>query len=99
MVYLKALIQKLEEKEVTPKELRDTFKINNRRVRVLLEIVRRILKKKNKELVIVPAVCKNCGYVFSKKEISTPWKCPRCKSERIIPPRFYIKENKKRKRR
>jgi len=45
------------------------------------------------QLVYEPPRCANCGYVFSKlKRIKKPSKCPRCKSERILPPRFLIVE-------
>lgn len=42
-------------------------------------------------LYMIPPSCKSCGYVF--KGLDTPRKpskCPRCKSQRIDPPRFYI---------
>lgn len=44
-------------------------------------------------LYMIPPRCRNCGYVF--KDLSKPRKpsrCPKCKSERIDPPRFKIFE-------
>ncbi len=42
-------------------------------------------------LYMIPPRCRNCGYVFTDlKEPKRPSKCPRCKSQRIEPPRFYI---------
>jgi len=44
------------------------------------------------QLFMVPPQCANCGYVFKDiKRLKKPSKCPRCKSERILPPRFIIK--------
>ena len=45
-------------------------------------------------LYMIPPQCRDCGYVFSDlTEPYKPSKCPRCKSQRIDPPRFYIKED------
>ncbi len=42
-------------------------------------------------LYMVPPSCRDCGYVFTDlTEPRRPSRCPRCKSERISPPRFYI---------
>jgi len=41
---------------------------------------------------VVPARCRNCGYEFRGRErLRKPSKCPRCHSERIEPPRFYVR--------
>jgi predicted Zn-ribbon and HTH transcriptional regulator len=40
---------------------------------------------------ISPASCLGCGFVFRKRgRLSTPGKCPMCRSQRIDPPRFKI---------
>ncbi len=42
-------------------------------------------------LYMIPPRCKDCGYVFTDlREPRKPSRCPRCKSQRIEPPRFYI---------
>ncbi len=42
--------------------------------------------------MIVPR-CRDCGYEFKDLDKpKKPSKCPRCKSQRIEPPRFYIEE-------
>ncbi|RLG79778.1 MAG: transcriptional regulator [Thermoprotei archaeon] len=49
-------------------------------------------KSKGKlQLVMIPPVCKKCGYVFKHLDKPRrPSKCPRCKSERIEEPKFKI---------
>lgn len=43
------------------------------------------------QLVYEPPRCAACGYVFGElKRIRRPSRCPRCKSERILPPRFWV---------
>ncbi|NPA98963.1 MAG: transcriptional regulator [Crenarchaeota archaeon] len=45
------------------------------------------------EIVMVPPYCIKCGYVFKDlKKPRKPSRCPRCRSERIAPPRFMIRE-------
>ena len=42
-------------------------------------------------LLMIPPVCKSCGYVFKDLEKpKRPSKCPKCKSERIEKPKFKI---------
>lgn len=63
-----------------------------------LEHIRKTIASTGKHLVIEPAECKKCGFVFSKREkFSRPGKCPLCKGESIIEPLFMIEsagENK-----
>ncbi len=43
------------------------------------------------QLYMIPPQCLRCGYVFRDlKKPRRPSRCPRCKSERISPPRFFI---------
>ena len=65
--------------------------------RIILEDLQHIsvsLKRESKkQLIIIPARCKNCGFIFKKsKRFKVPSKCPKCKKERIIP--FFIRLNK-----
>ncbi len=44
-------------------------------------------------LYMIPPVCRNCGYVFRDlREPRRPSRCPKCRSQRIEPPKFYISE-------
>jgi hypothetical protein len=41
-------------------------------------------------LYMIPPRCKDCGYEFKDlSEPRRPSRCPRCRSQRIEPPRFY----------
>jgi len=55
-----------------------------------LEHVAKTLKRRGIKLRIINARCKNCGYEFNRERFKKPSKCPRCKSERISPPLFYV---------
>lgn len=42
-------------------------------------------------IAMKPPVCRFCGYVFKDiKKPKKPSRCPRCKSERIDPPKFVL---------
>ena len=42
-------------------------------------------------LRVEPARCRSCGFVFRKRrKLKTPSRCPKCKSERIDEPVFWI---------
>ncbi len=52
--------------------------------------IERIAKQKGWKFIVYAAECKNCGFQF-KKRIKPPSKCPRCKSQRIMEQRYYLK--------
>jgi predicted Zn-ribbon and HTH transcriptional regulator len=42
---------------------------------------------------LLPAVCKHCGFGFTKRErLTIPSRCPRCRGESIRRPRFELKK-------
>ncbi len=44
-----------------------------------------------KRLKMEPAACRQCGFVFKKRDrLNTPSRCPLCKGESISPPRYHI---------
>ncbi|AFK22323.1 transcriptional regulator [Pyrococcus sp. ST04] len=54
-----------------------------------LKVIARIAKREGMVLLIKPAQCRKCGFVF-RPEINIPSRCPRCKSEWIEEPRFKL---------
>ena len=57
-----------------------------------LEHIFKSLKNEPEQLLIKPASCVKCEYVFPahRKKFSDPKKCPECHSERINPQVFKI---------
>lgn len=48
-------------------------------------------RKDNHSLIVTPAECKRCGFVFRKRErLKKPGKCPVCHSESIREPLFSM---------
>jgi predicted Zn-ribbon and HTH transcriptional regulator len=89
----------LEETEIplTAQDICNALDIKSRSV--VYEDVEHIsisVKNKGKHLLIRPASCGKCGYVFSKRKAAKrPSKCPKCRSEWILLPAYLIREKKR----
>ncbi len=56
-----------------------------------LEHLARSLEHRGEQLVVEPAACIACGFVFrSRERLTRPGACPSCRSTRIDPPSFRI---------
>jgi predicted Zn-ribbon and HTH transcriptional regulator len=45
----------------------------------------------SKSLVIIPAECLKCGYIFEKRDkVKKPGRCPKCKGTYIAQPMFTV---------
>jgi len=56
-----------------------------------LSHINRSLVSKGKKLVVSPARCLECSYVFSdRRRFSKPARCPRCKGEHIEDPGYRV---------
>ena len=44
-------------------------------------------------VVITPARCKQCGFVFDEHKLSKPGKCPGCRGTRIFEPLVSIEKD------
>jgi len=89
------IINLLEERDLSPSEIAMLLGLRGKGAKNIvledLKAIRRILRREGKVLMIKPAVCRKCGFVF-KVEIKIPGRCPRCRSEWIEEPRFIIRE-------
>ncbi|BCS55345.1 transcriptional regulator [Geobacter sp. SVR] len=60
-----------------------------------LEHIRRSLQAEGCLLEVTPAECRNCGFVFAKRErLSPPGKCPLCRHEAILEPLFSVRRRR-----
>lgn len=56
-----------------------------------LEHIHKSVDREGGRLIVTPAECKECGFVFRKRErLKKPGKCPVCNSESIAEPMFTI---------
>ena len=87
------IISLLEGRDYSVSELAQVLDIRGKGGKRLiledLKAIQKTLKREGKVLLVKPAVCRKCGFVF-KPEVKIPSRCPRCKSEWIEEPRFKI---------
>ena len=84
------------EHPVTVEEICEELDIKKRSI-VYEDIdhIAKSVKRENKELLIRPAICGKCQFVFKvKKTAKAPSKCPKCRSEWILSPGFVIRYRK-----
>jgi len=80
------------------RDLSTVVRISEKDVFGHLEHIRKSLALSGSRLIITPAECGKCGFVFAKREsLKRPGKCPVCKGESIHEPLFAVKENGRRK--
>ena len=78
-------------KEMSAQEISSAVGIGEKDVYTHLSHIARSLKSRKKELVITPAECLKCGYVFKKrKRFTPPSRCPICKSEHTRNPMYQV---------
>jgi len=83
------LHKSLEDGPLSAQDISSRISISEKDVYEHLEHIRAILHRIGKRLVIRPAVCCKCGFIFNKRErLTKPSKCPVCRSESIHEPLF-----------
>ncbi len=83
----------LRREELGFDQLRRELEMPVRALEEDLRHVERSLRKAPQRLRIDPARCRDCGFVFrdrSSRHLHAPGRCPQCRSERIVEPRFQI---------
>jgi predicted Zn-ribbon and HTH transcriptional regulator len=86
-----AIREAIRDAALTAHEISEVVGIREREVAAHLASIERSAKHQSERLVVEPARCEPCGFVFqSREKLTTPSRCPKCKSERIHPPRFRL---------
>jgi predicted Zn-ribbon and HTH transcriptional regulator len=76
----------------TLKDLSGELSVSEKDLIPALEKLKRSLEREPIKLGVEPASCLACGFEFDARErVSKPSRCPSCRSERIKPPRFYLR--------
>ena len=90
MTVRQKIVQLLKQEQHTAKDISRILGIREKEVYEHLVHVQRSMGN-GVNLVSQPARCLNCEYVFRKRErLTTPGRCPVCRSERVSEPVFAI---------
>lgn len=85
------IIELLTDREMDARELSREVGIKEKEVAEHLSSIARSLAARGEKLVIRPAECLLCGYVFeNRRRFTRPGRCPRCKKSHLLNPGFYI---------
>lgn len=88
----KNIMSALEEQPLTAREISGTVRIPEKSVFDHLLHIQKTINRKGLILSIKPSECKQCGFVFKKRDkLKKPGKCPKCRNESITEPFFSIK--------
>ncbi len=85
------IIESIRGQTLSTKDISVRVRIEEKEVFEHLEHIRMSMGRGEHELVVTPARCSKCGFVFRKRErLSKPGKCPICRTETIEEPLFSI---------
>ncbi len=85
------IISLLIDGELSAREISAQVGISEKEVTEHFVHIARSVASQNKRVVISPADCQTCGYVFEdRKRFTRPGRCPRCKKSHVRSPRFRI---------
>ena len=85
------IISLLSEDEMSAREISGEVGIPEKEVVEHLAHIARSVSSQDKKVMITPANCMSCGYVFeNRKRFTRPGRCPQCKKSHIQSPRFRI---------
>ncbi|MBI5055226.1 MAG: transcriptional regulator [Nitrospirae bacterium] len=85
------IISLLSERTHSAKELSGAVRVGEKEVYEHLEHIQKSLAKGDHKLTVIPAECRKCGFIFSKREkLKKPGRCPMCRGESIEEPLFGI---------
>ena len=84
----------LAEAPLGARQISVELRIPERDVYEHLEHIRKTIDKSTSKLIVVPAQCERCGFVFRKRvRLKKPGKCPTCRSESVQEPIFSIEKH------
>jgi predicted Zn-ribbon and HTH transcriptional regulator len=90
-----ALGDLLAQRQWTFDELRVTLAIPIHLLEDDLRHLDRSLRRGRRRLAVTPALCRDCGFRFSKrapKRFHEPGRCPRCRGERVAPAKLEVRD-------
>ncbi|PIZ53714.1 transcriptional regulator [Candidatus Woesearchaeota archaeon CG_4_10_14_0_2_um_filter_57_5] len=85
------IAERLQQGALSAQQLSYELTLDLREVLDDLRHIARSVKSEGKTLLMHPACCKKCGYVFKERSrVKSPTKCPCCRSEWIQQPLFAM---------
>jgi predicted Zn-ribbon and HTH transcriptional regulator len=86
------IISALENRDLSVRDISVEVGVSEKEAYEHLHHIQKTMSREGASLVVTPAECRKCGFVFSKRErLKRPGRCPVCRAETISGPSFGIR--------
>ena len=92
MAFRKHLLDVLSREPRTASSLARELGVDRRDMEDDLQHLIRSAKAAGHRVIVEPARCKSCGFVFTEEKLSKPGKCPECRGSRIFEPLIRVEK-------
>jgi predicted Zn-ribbon and HTH transcriptional regulator len=92
MAFRKQLLDVLAAEPRTASSLARELGLHRRDVEDDLRHLVRSARAAGHRVIVEPARCKSCGFVFGEEKLSKPGKCPQCRSTWLFEPLLRIEK-------
>lgn len=92
MAFRKQLLDVLAAEPRTASSLARELGLHRRDVEDDLRHLVRSARAAGHRVIVEPARCKSCGFVFGEDKLSKPGKCPQCRSTWLFEPLLRIEK-------
>jgi predicted Zn-ribbon and HTH transcriptional regulator len=92
MAFRKHLLEVLAAGPRTASSLARELGLHRREVENDLRHLVRSARAAGHKVIVEPARCKSCGFVFSEEKLSKPGKCPQCRSTWVFEPLLSVEK-------
>jgi predicted Zn-ribbon and HTH transcriptional regulator len=90
MVFRRNLMEILAVEPRTASSLAREFQLDRRSMEDDLRHMIRSARAAGHRVIVEPARCKSCGFIFDQDRLSKPGKCPECRGTRLYEPLIRI---------
>jgi transcriptional regulator len=86
------IIQAITDVRCSARDLAHRLAVSEREVEDhLTHIGKSVARDRKGRFLLEPSTCQDCEFVFrGRTRLTRPSRCPKCRSEAISPPRFWI---------
>lgn len=86
-----SIIALLQHNPLTAREISEQVGVTEREVYTHLVHIRQSLHREATRLCVLPAECRGCGFMFTKRDrLKRPGRCPLCRGQSISQPRYLL---------
>jgi predicted Zn-ribbon and HTH transcriptional regulator len=87
-----SIMEMLRSGFVSALQISAAVSIQEKEVASHLKHIEKSLHGSGGAMLVTPAACKKCGFVFTQRRHAKPGKCPRCRATFISEPLFAVKD-------